>query len=245
MTDYARKSLDGLEWKAESAGAFRATIATFNVIDRDGDVTFPGAFPVGKELIVGAYNHTSMPPIGAMPTGKAVIGADNQRAWIDGKFFLDTPEGLSMYRTVKNLGTAAEWSYAFPPPKTAAKHSDQMRPYPGALRGLVGLDPVEASAVVKGAGIGTGTDFIKSDGPTDDDVVLERWLGALHELKVGRALSAASRTRLQGVLDELQKFLAETQPKSDDEKTSDESLNRLMRDLERMRSEQLIPVRFL
>lgn len=250
MEGFQQKSLSGFEWKASEEGVFRATIATFDKVDLDGDVTFAGAFPVGKEIIVGDYNHTSMPPIGALPTGKGVIGADDTRAWIDGKFFLNTPHGRAMYDTVKALGTTADWSYAYPPPKTAARHSDQMRKYPEALRGLVAVDPVEASAVVRGAGIDTGTDFIKSVGLSYDQKA-ERIAAAFEEfaqLKVGRTISSATRARLEAVMAELTKLLEETSPKTDEDdeqKVRDESLNRLMRDLERLRSEELIPVRYL
>jgi hypothetical protein len=176
-----QKAFAGFEWKTYAEGTFRATIATFNTIDLDGDVTFPGAFPVGKQIIVGGYNHSSMPPINALPTGKAVVGADDNRAWIDGQFFMDTPQGKSMYDTVKNLGATAEWSYFFLEPKIATR--DLMKSYPTARRGLIRVNPIEASTVVKGAGVGTGTDFIKSalgfDGLNEDErgrIQLELWL---------------------------------------------------------------------
>lgn len=251
MDIFQRKGLSDFELKASDRGSFRATIATFNSVDHDGDVTFAGAFPVGKQIIVGAYNHTSMPQLGgALPTGVATIGADASRAWIEGKFF-PTPQGEAMYETVKALGPVAEWSYAYPPPKTAPRTSDQMRPYPEAKRGIVGVDPVEASAVVRGAGLDTGTDFIKSAGTSLADLLADeqKATALLAELKAGAAISRANRDRLAAVIAELSKFLDETAPKQDpvtgEEKVSDESLNRLMRDLERMRSEQIIPVRFL
>jgi hypothetical protein len=247
MDSFQQKALSDFELKASDKGAFRATIATFLDVDRDGDVTFPGAFPVGKQIIVGAFNHTSMPQLGgALPTGVASIGADNSRAYIDGKFFLDTPHGAAMYETVKALGSVAEWSYAYPEPKTAPRHSDQMKNFPTATRGIVGVDPVEASACIRGAGTQTRTDFIKSEGPGYEAKV-EQMFTLFAELKVGRALSAATLARLGAIADELTKFLAENVPQSAETegKVSDEALNRLMRDLERMRSEQLIPVRFL
>jgi len=211
-----QKSLSDFEMKG-AEGVFRATIARFNSVDLDGDVTFPGAFPVGKQIIVGGYNHSSMPPINALPTGKAVIGADNERAWIDGQFFVDTPHGKSMYDTVKNLGSTAEWSYFYLAPKSAPR-SDYAKLYPTAKRGLVSVDPIEASAVVKGAGIGTGTDFIKSADFSDDKaLVLFDQLSALFGSKAGRTLSAASRARLLAIHGELGKFLDETDPMSDDE----------------------------
>lgn len=254
MEGFQQKALSGFEWKAADEGAFSATIATFDKVDLDGDVTFAGAFPVGKEIIVGAYNHTSMPVNaggnGALPTGKGVIRADATRAWIEGKFFIDTPHGRAMYDTVKSLGATADWSYAYPPPMTAPRHGDLMRKYPDATRGIIGVDPVEASAVVKGAGIGTGTDFIKSADLTFDQKA-ERIFSAfdeLNQLKVGRALSSATRSRLAAVMAELTKLLDETEPKTTDneeQKVDDQSLTRLMRDLERMRSEERIDIRYL
>jgi hypothetical protein len=168
-----QKAFSGFEWKTFQEGTFRATIATFNTVDLDGDVTFPGAFPIGKQIVVGAYNHSSMPPTNALPTGKAIIGADDQRAWIDGQFFMDTPQGKAMYDTVKNLGTTAEWSYFFLEPKIAAR--DLLKSYPTARRGLIRVNPIEASTVVKGAGVGTGTDYIKSALGLDGLNEYERW----------------------------------------------------------------------
>jgi hypothetical protein len=216
MEGFQQKSLSDFEMKG-AEGIFRATIATFNTVDLDGDVTFPGAFPVGKHLIVGGYNHSSMPPINALPTGKAVIGADEHRAWIDGQFFMDTPHGKAMYDTVKSLGAVAEWSYFYLPPKTAPR-ADFVKVFPTARRGLIGLEPIEASAVIKGAGIGTGTDFIKSADFSEEKVLaLFDELGGLFGFKAGRTLSAASRARLLAIHGELQKFLDETDPQSDSE----------------------------
>lgn len=210
-----QKSLTDFELKG-AEGVFRATIATFNTVDLDGDVTFPGAFPVGKQIIVGGYNHSSMPPINALPTGKAVVGADEQRAWIDGQFFIDTPHGKSMYDTVKNLGATAEWSYFYLQPKTAPR-ADYAKLFPKAVRGLTSVDPIEASAVVKGAGIGTRTDFIKSaEFAEDKALALFEELSDLCGSKAGRTLSAATRARLASVMSELQKLMDETEPKSDE-----------------------------
>lgn len=216
MEDFQRKSLSGFELK-NAEGVFRATIATFNTVDLDGDVTLPGAFPIGKQLIVGGYNHSSMPPINALPTGKAVIGADAERAWVDGQFLMDSPHGRAMYDTVKGLGQVAEWSYFYLPPKTAPR-SEYVKLFPSAKRILASLDPIEVSAVVKGAGIGTRTDFIKSmDFSEDKALALFDEIGAMFGFKAGRTLSTASRARFEAIYGELGKFLDETKPQSDEE----------------------------
>ena len=134
-------------------GAFRATIATLGTLDKDGDVTLPGAFPVGKAVKVAAWGHNWA----ALPVGKATIGADQSRAWVDGRFFLDTTQGRDTYNTVKGLGADQEWSYGF------EILDAEYGPFQGKqARFLKSLNPFEASPVMVGAGFGTGTDWIKS-----------------------------------------------------------------------------------
>lgn len=158
-----RKSMTGLEFKAGPAGSFRATLATFNVVDKDGDVTMPGAFPIGKEVLVSAYQHTSWQ--GALPVGKGVVGADDHTAWIDGKFFLNTTPGKDTYLTVKELAASGlgEWSYGYDI-KESSTDDSELQPYPGGVQILKNLDVFEASPVLIGAGVNTGTEYVKSIG---------------------------------------------------------------------------------
>jgi len=160
-----RKTLGRIELKAEgdaSEGAFRSIFARFNVIDHDGDVTLPGAFPVGKTVPISAYGHRSHD--GALPVGKGVIGETDEFAYIDGRFFLDTVAGADTYRTVKALtdpetGDAGqEWSYGYDvlnPPETMEVGGQRAN----VLRKL---DVSEVSPVLLGAGIGTQLVAIKS-----------------------------------------------------------------------------------
>lgn len=142
-----------LELKADAAGEFRATIATLNVVDRDGDVIVPGAFKRGQAVKVAAWGHNW----DALPVGMGTLGADTDRAWVDGKFFLDTPQGQAHYQTVKALGPLQEWSFGFQVDKwSQGKHEGQ------DVRFIEGIDAFEVSPVMLGAGIGTGTDSIKS-----------------------------------------------------------------------------------
>lgn len=142
-----------IELKADSPGEFRATFATFNVIDRDGDVTIPGAFQDGQEVRICAWGHNW----GALPVGKGTISQDDSKAWVDGSFFLDTEGGEQTYRTVKNLAGLQEWSYGFDIKEQSFGQFEERD-----VRFLRALDVFEVSPVMIGAGIGTGTDAIKS-----------------------------------------------------------------------------------
>lgn len=213
-----RKSF-ALELKAGADdGSFRATIATFDVVDKDGDVTFPGAFPVGKEIAISAYGHTSW--YGALPVGKGTIGADDTKAWVEGKFFTDTGPGADTYKTAKQLGPLMEWSYGYDPTNYVSKDDPRVAAHEGAMRGLVKVEPYEASPVLLGAGVMTGTDWIKSmKSPFSDQAeqvlaAVKAWFERSRELaalrqKEGRVLSDANRTRLASLADALDTVLAD------------------------------------
>lgn len=142
----ALKETDGQE------GAFEAVFATFNVVDRDGDVTKPGAFKDGQKVRISAWGHNW----GVLPVGKGVIHADEEQAWVDGRFFLDTEGGMDTYRTVRGLEELQEWSYGFDIEKSAEGEFDGKR-----VRYLEALNVYEVSPVMLGAGIGTRTTGIK------------------------------------------------------------------------------------
>lgn len=151
-----------IELKADSdeTGEFRAVFSTFNVIDHDRDVTIPGAFHDGQKVRVSYWGHRWQD----LPVGRGVIGQDEEKAWIDGRFFLDTEAGRETYRTVKNLGELQEWSYGF----------DIEESEYGTFEGehvqfLRSLEVFEVSPVMLGAGIGTGTTDIKDRNRSGDD----------------------------------------------------------------------------
>lgn len=200
------------DFKTEGdAGSFRATIATLNVIDKDDDVSLPGAFKVGQEVKIAPWGHNW----GDLPVGKGVIGADETHAWVDGQFFLETDAGMQTYLTVKAMGGLQEWSYGY-----------QVEEYSFGLfegqqvRFLKGLNVIEASPVMIGAGEGTGTDRIKSAGQSLDEhsgtvlaavTELAARLKSLADLraKEGRMLSAANMERLKAHHDALTALCAD------------------------------------
>lgn len=134
-------------------GEFTAVFSRFNVVDHDGDVTMPGAFKDGQAVRIAYWGHRWAD----LPVGRGVVHQDDEKAWVEGRFFLDTVAGKETYLTVKNLGELQEWSYGF----------DILEGEPGVFDGqdvnyLRRLEVYEVSPVLLGAGIGTGTTDIKA-----------------------------------------------------------------------------------
>jgi len=163
--DIEHKSIQ-FKFKEESPGAFVARIAQFNVLDADGDVTIPGAFPAGKNILISSYQHGSW--MGELPVGRAVIGGEADGfAIADGQFNLATASGKEHYEAVKFSAELQEWSYGFKVLEQGneeeieawAKEHDGARPN----RILKKVDPFEISPVLKGAGAGTATMAIKAE----------------------------------------------------------------------------------
>ncbi len=143
-------------------GAFQAVFSSLNVIDLDGDITLPGAFADGQQVRIAYWGHRWHD----LPVGKGVIHADDQKAWVDGQFFLDTDAGLETYKTVKNLAELQEWSYGFD-----INESENAVVEGTPVRLLKRLTVYEVSPVLLGAGIGTHTVAIKGTSQDKKDPV--------------------------------------------------------------------------
>lgn len=165
-----RKTITAIEWKAAADGvpdgSFSATFSTFNVVDKDKDVTLPGSMPDGKRINISAYGHSSWGGFAAaaLPIGSGVIKQDATHAWVEGRFYLDTEAGKQHYLTIKNQvqdGVPSEWSYGFSVLKSSTRPADLAK-WPGALNILEQMDVFEASPVLRGAGEDTETQFVKS-----------------------------------------------------------------------------------
>ncbi len=143
-----------IELKAdgEQQGEFEAAFATLNVIDKDDDVTLPGAFPDGDEVCISAWGHRW----GDLPVGRGVIHERDGKAVVQGRFFMDTESGREHYLTVKNMGPLQQWSYGFEVVEAEPGMYDGK-----AVRFLKRLRVHEVSPVMMAAGVGTGTLAIK------------------------------------------------------------------------------------
>ncbi len=104
------KQMTGVTVKAADKGQVEAVFSIFNEIDKDGDVTLPGAIKDGTEVVISSYGHTSHG--GALPVGKGVIKTTATEAVLHGQFFMDTTAGRETFEVVKQLGSLQEWSYS-------------------------------------------------------------------------------------------------------------------------------------
>lgn len=152
----------GLALKTDGEpGEFSAVFATLNVVDHDGDITLPGAFADGANVVIEPWNHGY-----DLPVGGAVMHADAEKAWVEGRFLLETTGGRDHYEVVKALGMITEWSYTFRILDASTETVEGER-----VRVLKKLDVAGVSPVTRGAGIGTRTMMLKAAaGLTDEDV---------------------------------------------------------------------------
>jgi hypothetical protein len=144
-----------IQFKANSdeTGEFAAEFATLEVIDHDGDVIRTGAFKDGQETLIEPWNHNYFEP----PVGKGVIHEKDNKAIVDGRFFLDTQAGLEHYRVVKAVGPLQEWSFTFDVEQAShGPFEDQ------DVQFMEKLDVWGVAPVTRGAGIDTRTTDIKA-----------------------------------------------------------------------------------
>ncbi len=155
MGELETKAFGALEIKDAEQGEVTAVVATLGVVDKDGDVLLPGSFPPSASVKMSAYGHDVVMD-GAAPVGKGTITVQGDKAVFQGRFFMTTERGREAFRTVKELGADGEWSFGFPRHVKTEELTTEWRGK-GARRIIAGLEPMEASPVFRGAGIGTGT----------------------------------------------------------------------------------------
>jgi hypothetical protein len=151
------KALAGFRIKSEEEGTVEAVFATLGVIDKDGDVTMPGAYKSGAEVVVSAYGHRSWD--GALPIGKGRIFERGNEAILEAKLFLDTTHGADAFRVIKQLDGLQEWSYSL--------HDVVSRKGTHDGKDVTFLDSItvkEVSPVLVGAGVNTRTLATKGAG---------------------------------------------------------------------------------
>ncbi len=151
------KSFSSVEIKDATKGTVSAVFSTFNVIDKDGDVTLPGAFTDGQPVVISNFQHTSWD--GAPPLGKGVIRVEADETILDGQFFMNTQHGKEAFSTVKQLSDAGlqEWSYSL---HNVKSHRGQMDGKD--VNFLESIFVKEVSPVMIGAGVNTRTLAIKN-----------------------------------------------------------------------------------
>lgn len=154
-----RKSLARVEIKDADKGEIAAVFSTLDVVDKDGDVTLKGAFTDGAPVAISAYGHQTWK--GALPVGKGHIRELAKEAVFEGRFFMDTSDGLDTFKTVKHMseddGPGQEWSYSLRDVKAEMGDLEGKR-----VRFLKSISVHEVSPVLLGAGVDTRTLAVKS-----------------------------------------------------------------------------------
>lgn len=174
-----KKSFDTeLEFKenADQTGQFKAVFSWFDVVDKHGDLTLPGAFEDGAQVKIASWGHRWE----NLPVGRGEIHQDGTKAWVEGKFFLDTVVGREHYLTVKNLGELQQWSYGFQVEESEDGTVDNKK-----VRILKKMRVYEVSPVFIGAGNNTQTLAIKSEGDKPEPVVEQEVKSESETVEVG------------------------------------------------------------
>lgn len=144
------------------SGEVEAIIATFDVIDKDRDVTRKGFFGTQPTAIVWAHDWTA-------PIGKGSITETDVDARFNGKFFLNTTRGKDAWETVKAMGDMQEWSYGFDildgGSEKGQLDGQDVRFLQASASGSAGAKVYEVSPVLVGAGEGTGTVELRAFDP--------------------------------------------------------------------------------
>lgn len=140
----------------DDKGHINFRFAKLGVVDKDGDMIFPGSIQSGKKVLLSAWNHTSWNA--GLSIGKGTISEIAGYLVFDGDFNLKTEIGREHYETVKFNEDLQEYSFGYD-----AKTWDYSQDDSGKrIRNLKELDVFEASPVLLGAGIETGTNSIKA-----------------------------------------------------------------------------------
>lgn len=151
------KGMRRFEIKDADKGLVEAVFATFNVVDSDGDVTIPGAFEDGLVVPISSYGHRSWQ--GALPVGKGAIRQTDTEAILDGRFFMDTPDGAATFSVIKALleDELGDWSYGYDAMDYSFGEFEGQQ-----VRFLRKQKVHEVSPVLIGAGVNTRTLAAKS-----------------------------------------------------------------------------------
>ncbi len=191
----------------DEPGSVTAQFATFDEVDREGDITKRGAFGE-QDVLLGAYGHTSFGRFGPAvpPIGRGTIIEEGKHAVFKGRFNLEMVSGREMYESVKMSAKLQEWSYGFKVMRESTVVRDGV-----PRRVLELLKVAEVSPVMIGAGQHTQTTGLKEASEMTllehSDVALAAWSGYLDRLKAlarlradeGRTLSEEHRQRLRAL----------------------------------------------
>ena len=147
------------EFKADEEGLLLARFATLNVVDKDGDVTLPGAF--GEQAVrMQPYGHDTASP----SIGKGSIHEEADEAIAEMRINLKMQAGREVYESLKfdaaDGKPLQEFSYTFDVGKWSHGQFEGHD-----VRFLESLRVHSVDPVFLGAGVETGTLSVKEEKP--------------------------------------------------------------------------------
>lgn len=152
---FRRKAAGFLTIQDGGEGRVQSVFATFNTVDRDGDVILPEAIPSKRVFMSAAHDWGLKGWIG---DGK--IASVGNEAIFEGQFWTQTADGRDAYEKVKAAGDLVEWSWGFQVLEGDwGKHGDRDAFF------IKKADVFEVSPVLAGAGINTRTVALKAACP--------------------------------------------------------------------------------
>jgi len=173
-----RKSINATIKKLDNKGRGVAVIATLNTIDKDMDVTRPGAFGNDQVVpMVPAHNWEHV------PIGKGRIFESGNDVLFDFQMNMKIDQARAWYEALKfdmeNPPPKQEWSYGYRAQRERGEHDGQ------SVHFLKSIRVHEVSPVLLGAGTNTRTLSVKGLGAATAAAVAQyeiaraRWRGVL------------------------------------------------------------------
>lgn len=188
-------TLDAVKFASDEPGVFTGIASAVGVKDRHGEVIEAGAFDANDlaQVFPLLWQHDTRNPIGVV---KFAVAANGDLVVERGEINLETQAGREAYALLKQ-GAIKSMSIGFNIPPGAVKWDDDAQ----IVRILV-VDLWEVSLVTFPANPGAVIQTVKDAADL-----------AAAELKAGKVLSAANRTKLEAARDALQAVLdADTPP---------------------------------
>jgi hypothetical protein len=148
----------------------RAVIATLGKVDHDGDLTVPGFFGDQPTVMVSVHDHAHV------PIGKGRVFEDGDQAIAELKVNLAIPAARSWFEAFRfdlaNPPPLQQWSYAYdvlPGGSWQGKFAGRpVRFLQPKADGSPGVDVLEVSPVLRGAGVDTATLAVEAPSGLDE-----------------------------------------------------------------------------
>jgi hypothetical protein len=153
LDDLEHKAFGAFEIKDEASGKIEAIIATFDVVDKDGDIVRKGAIAPGSTVAISGYGHSAL--FGERPVGKGTIVVDGNKAIVKGQLFMELADARDTLTVLKGMGASQQWSWGYA--VLGAEVPTEAQRKQGAYRVITKTETFEASPVIRGAGVGTRT----------------------------------------------------------------------------------------